>query len=321
MRTSLRFVFALLHPNDRKGAPLCVGAPSIGQKTVEHILDGYVSNLPEHEFPASAPTVPCAASPTGGADPASTAMDTAASKSGVSAKTASEPNPRKRSVDLNYGPDLRAPGLSSVRDSGIVTAGQVVVASKFKWVAPEVGQVGPQTAVTATSVGWTTAGRDVRFRLSDRWLSCEQVSHDKLDDSQIIEQQCLATYSLACGPRGCPVQSKRLQRDDLCERRLLAPPPLREGLPSHKKNRNPPPIRQARVLASTFPTQFKGGTGNPREDLVVALFGRVADLDNFCTVLQTLEAEAQLSVGNRLGWLNVLNPHHADRYRPPSREG
>eukprot|EP00903_Cladosiphon_okamuranus_P018800 g17294.t1 len=72
---------------------------------------------------------------------------------------------------------------------------------------------------------------------------------------------------------------------------------------------------QARILASVFPERAKVTTSNPREDLVVELFGRVTDVDNFCVVLSTLGGEAQLSVGRRLGWLNVLNPHQVDRCR------
>lgn len=72
---------------------------------------------------------------------------------------------------------------------------------------------------------------------------------------------------------------------------------------------------QARILASVFPERAKGITSNPREDLVVELFGRVTDVDNFYVVLATLGRDAQPSVGRRLGWLNALNPHHMDRCR------
>ncbi|CAM9285636.1 unnamed protein product [Ectocarpus sp. 4 AP-2014] len=70
---------------------------------------------------------------------------------------------------------------------------------------------------------------------------------------------------------------------------------------------------QARVLAGAFPERAKGTTGNPREDLVVELFGRVTDIENYCTVLAMLGRDAQLSTGRRLGWLNALNPHEIDR--------
>lgn len=77
-----------------------------------------------------------------------------------------------------------------------------------------------------------------------------------------------------------------------------------------------PNMQKARILASVFPERAKGMAGNPREDLTVELFGRVADLDNFSAVLGTLGGDAQLSVGRRLGWLNVLNPHQVDRCWP-----
>lgn len=70
---------------------------------------------------------------------------------------------------------------------------------------------------------------------------------------------------------------------------------------------------QGKALASMFPETVKGIVGSPREDLVVQLFGRVVDIDNFSTVLAVLSADGQLSVGRRLGWLNLLNPHHPDR--------
>ena len=70
---------------------------------------------------------------------------------------------------------------------------------------------------------------------------------------------------------------------------------------------------QASSLARKFPPRVKGITGSPREDLVVEVFGRVTDIDLFCVVLDTLDGAGQLSVGRRLGWLNALNPYHADR--------
>lgn len=71
---------------------------------------------------------------------------------------------------------------------------------------------------------------------------------------------------------------------------------------------------QAQILAKAFPERAKGVTSNPREDLVVEMFGRVTDVDNFSAVLSTLGGEAQLSAGRRMGWLNVLNPHEIDRW-------
>ncbi|GMH87327.1 hypothetical protein TrVE_jg12444 [Triparma verrucosa] len=44
-----------------------------------------------------------------------------------------------------------------------------------------------------------------------------------------------------------------------------------------------------------------------REDVVVACFSRVKDLENFNHVLATLPTQGALNVCNRLGWLNVLN--------------
>ncbi|CAN0306073.1 unnamed protein product, partial [Discosporangium mesarthrocarpum] len=68
---------------------------------------------------------------------------------------------------------------------------------------------------------------------------------------------------------------------------------------------------QARELSLFFPLKLKGGCF--REDIVVHLFSRITDLDNFYLVLDTLGQEGALSVANRLGWLNIFNPHFADR--------
>lgn len=63
-----------------------------------------------------------------------------------------------------------------------------------------------------------------------------------------------------------------------------------------------------------FPERVSGIVGSLREDLVAAMFGRITDLDNFFVVLETLSRDGQLSAARRLGCLNMLNPHHADRY-------
>lgn len=62
-----------------------------------------------------------------------------------------------------------------------------------------------------------------------------------------------------------------------------------------------------------FTEEAGGVVGNPREDLVVHMFSRLTDLDNFWVVLATLSPKGQRSIGRRLGWLNVLSPHHPDR--------
>lgn len=76
--------------------------------------------------------------------------------------------------------------------------------------------------------------------------------------------------------------------------------------PSHPK---------ARELAESFPEAAEGSVGNPREDLVVYMFSRVTDLENFWKVLDTVGEDRELPVVQRLGWLNVLNPQFADRCR------
>lgn len=73
-------------------------------------------------------------------------------------------------------------------------------------------------------------------------------------------------------------------------------------------------LLQAQRLATLFPKTVKDVVGNFREDLVVHMSGRITDLENFSIVLATLTHKEQCSVGRRLGWLNILNPHYPDRF-------
>lgn len=70
---------------------------------------------------------------------------------------------------------------------------------------------------------------------------------------------------------------------------------------------------------SIFPDRIKGigaamEAASPREDIAVAMFGRVTDLDNFYLVVETLGEDGRISIARRLGYLNMLNPHYADRF-------
>ena len=53
----------------------------------------------------------------------------------------------------------------------------VEVVSRFAWVASDASEVSQRAAVATTSAGWAELLRDVRFRLANTWLSCEQVKH------------------------------------------------------------------------------------------------------------------------------------------------
>ncbi|CAM9962581.1 unnamed protein product, partial [Choristocarpus tenellus] len=57
---------------------------------------------------------------------------------------------------------------------------------------------------------------------------------------------------------------------------------------------------QARELALLFPLKLNNVL--LREDVVVHLFSRVTDLENFHLPLETLGEDGVLSVANRLGW-------------------
>ncbi|CAM9662920.1 unnamed protein product [Hapterophycus canaliculatus] len=250
-----------------KGSPLCPDAPSIQKKIVEHIFDAYVDKLPDEDFGKQPPpSLP----------PNIVTSDGALSSSYSSTEKQRVPDGKgctpRRQPSLRRGLSLLAEGIEgngggsggctaegsdfagdiknnaagSPGDKTDGLAGDVTAKPStfsFSWVASDEGEAGPHTSVAARNVEWPAVARDVRFRLSRAWLSCNQ----------------------------------------------------------------------ARILASVFPERVNGMTGNPREDLTVELFGRVTDLDNFSTVLEKLSGNAQLSVGRRLGWLNILNPHQVDR--------
>jgi hypothetical protein len=68
---------------------------------------------------------------------------------------------------------------------------------------------------------------------------------------------------------------------------------------------------QAAFIASRFP-QF-GNEGHPlRESVIVFLFSRVVDVENFYVVVSTLPPNNYCGVYRRLGWLNAINPHELD---------
>lgn len=48
----------------------------------------------------------------------------------------------------------------------------------FAWVASHEGDPGPHTTVRARNAEWAVVARDVRFRLANTWLSCEQVCNN-----------------------------------------------------------------------------------------------------------------------------------------------
>ncbi|CAM9304799.1 unnamed protein product [Scytosiphon promiscuus] len=247
-------------------SPLCPDAPSIKKKVVEHIFDAYVDKLPDQAFGDQSPPPPLGAVASDGVLPLSSPSTvTREAIDGKGCIPVPQPSLRRELSRLAEGIEggvasssgRAAGGSDAVGDANSHTVGDPADATEvgeddettkplsfsFSWVSTDEGEAGPHTSIAARNVEWAAVARDVRFRLSSAWLSCEQ----------------------------------------------------------------------ARTLASVFPERAKGMTGNPREDLTVELFGRVIDLDNFSAVLETLGGDAQLSVGRRLGWLNVLNPHQVDR--------
>jgi hypothetical protein len=68
---------------------------------------------------------------------------------------------------------------------------------------------------------------------------------------------------------------------------------------------------QAAFIASRFP-QF-GNENHPlRESVIVYLFSRVIDLENFHSVVSTLPATNTSDLYRRVGWLNAINPYEVD---------
>eukprot|EP00752_Nemacystus_decipiens_P012656 g11210.t1 len=267
---------------ESKASSLCPDAPSIRKNTIEHIFDAYVDKLPDHDFGRSVPvsreataTTPIDVSAEPGVNPKAAHQESDAEdvckgpsppsfprgKLSDSSRATSGFGRSRREMsrvadETSSGDDLGRGlngaavaeddnnGNNADRDCGNSGGGDCEsMRPAFAWVASHEGDAGPHTAVLAQKAEWAVVARDVRFRLANAWLSCDQ----------------------------------------------------------------------AKILASIFPERAKGITTNPREDLVVELFGRVTDVDNFSVVLGTLDGEAQLSVGRRLGWLNVLNPHQIDR--------
>lgn len=49
-----------------------------------------------------------------------------------------------------------------------------------------------------------------------------------------------------------------------------------------------------------------------REDVVVACFSRIKDLENFGEVIDTLPTPGKLNVAKRLGWMNIFNAENPD---------
>ena len=62
------------------------------------------------------------------------------------------------------------------RDSGDAGDGDGrTMRPAFAWVASHEGDAGPHAAVLARNAEWAVVARDVRFRLANAWLSCDQV--------------------------------------------------------------------------------------------------------------------------------------------------
>lgn len=76
----------------------------------------------------------------------------------------------------------------------------VIPRMRFKWVSEDAGEPGPHVAVMAD--GWGGAVRAVRFRLTDVWLSCEQVylSIRTVIHSLYLYRLCIGGTHLLQGP-------------------------------------------------------------------------------------------------------------------------
>lgn len=190
---------------------MCPDTPDVRQKTTEHVFDAYIDKLPESEFSAFSASTPLLSVPSTGVatrenfrspshlpvehlEEASTdpgEMNSAAthrhptvgandtdleSKLPVSEQ---EPPPTAENL-TSYGTvesAVAVPGTAGSEGTAERAAKAVALLPtmlEFKWVDADVGEPF-QTVLPKNGCCWSTAQREVRFRLANRWLSCEQV--------------------------------------------------------------------------------------------------------------------------------------------------
>ncbi|GMH74079.1 hypothetical protein TL16_g06363 [Triparma laevis f. inornata] len=138
--------------------------------------------------------------------------------------------------------------------------------------------------------------KKVRAKLGTRVMTCVQAA--KLANFIPIDE---AEYSLNFGDSIVVIQANKKGEG--------VPHPGR--IKSHNTEHDTYSIifNDGRVDNKVLPQFVKEARGKDhfREDVVVACFSRVKDLENFKIVIDTLPPYGALNVCNRLGWLNVLN--------------
>lgn len=73
----------------------------------------------------------------------------------------------------------------------------------FVWVVSHEGDAGPHTAVLARNAEWAVVARDVRFRLANAWLSCEQVCNEIKGTQPPNTDVCRRSGDVVSFPRSC----------------------------------------------------------------------------------------------------------------------
>lgn len=202
-----------------QGSSLCPDAPSIRKKTIEHIFDAYVDKLPDHDFGEPVSVPPEATATTADDASAEPGVDSKVSHREIDAEDAGKGSSRalfppgklsnSSRTSSGFGRSRRelsrvadetgAGGINGVagteddddvkkahRDSGNSGGGDSEpVEPAFAWVASHEGDAGPHTAVLARNAEWAVVARDVRFRLANTWLSCDQVRNETAEDHML----------------------------------------------------------------------------------------------------------------------------------------
>lgn len=180
------------HCPAQQGSPLCPNAPTIKQKIIEHLFDAYVDKLPNHEFAAFCPTAATtiaiatsdASRPEASAATEWKSTDNRSSRptKGVGESGAVAGEDRGGLDPSTRGTDEKRQGKGNAADTTTTAKGAPLpdingagASPRYRWVAQDVGEAAPYTGVAGTSAAWAAAARDMRFRLANVWLCCEQV--------------------------------------------------------------------------------------------------------------------------------------------------
>lgn len=187
----------LVRHHTRQESPLCPDAPPIQKRIIEHIFDAYVDKLPDQDFGVQPPPRPENIASDDKLSPSSSSTEKHHGTEGNRCAQERPPSLRRElsrfaegvqgGRDSGEGISIRKLDLAgdgrnnfsgtSGRATGDAAGGVTTepLNSSFLWVPSDEGEAGPHTSVAARNVEWSAVARDVRFRLSSAWLSCDQV--------------------------------------------------------------------------------------------------------------------------------------------------